>query len=300
VLLGEHLFGRQVGESNTVLSNPNISRKHAWIVWGLEGWFLQDSSTNGTFVNEARVYPGTKVKLKSNDLIRFGGGDSDGWVLMDVQPPQTMLIAITDGLPDIVLEDIVALPSEVNPEVTIYVTPDGKWVCESQSGVSYLKNGDRVGIKDAVWRFVESTPEVETLTVADGPRILVSSIQTIFHVSQNEEHVSLKLVVNDQEIDLKQRTHHYLMLILARKRMEDQDEGFQVEEQGWIGKSDLGRLLGLNETHINIQIYRFRKQMIKALPSNIDLPKIIETRRGEMRFAAEFIKISGGHPVMAP
>jgi len=294
VLLGEHLFGRQVGESNTVLTNPKVSRMHAWIIWGVEGWFLQDSSTNGTFVNDSRIYPGTKIRLKINDLIKFGGGGSDYWMLLNVDAPKTMLLAITKGLSDIVLDDIVALPSEVNPEVTIYVSPEGQWVCESQSGISYLKSGDRVGIKDSVWRFVEAAPEVETLVVAGALSAKVSSIQSIFSVSQNEEHVSLRLIINDQELDLKQRTHHYLMLMLARKRLEDEDEGFQIEEQGWMDKAQLGRLMGLNETHINIQVYRFRKQLIKALPSNIELPQLIETRRGEIRFAAEVIKICGG------
>ena len=294
MLLGEHLFGRQAGEPNTILSNPNVSRLHAWLVWGGAGWFLQDSSTNGTFVNGTRVDSGKKIALNENDRISFGGKNNDCWVLLNIEAPKTMLSAITCGLSDIPLDGMVALPSETNPEITIYLAPEGQWVCESQSGTRCLSNGDRVGTKDSIWRFVEVVPAMETLIMRDEENKPVVNVQTIFNVSQDEEHVSLKMIVNEHEVDLKQRTHHYLMLILARKRLKDVNEGLQAEEQGWLHKRDLDQLTGLTERHVNIQVYRFRKQIIKSLPSYLDLPQIIETRRGSIRFASEFIKISGG------
>ena len=301
VLLGKHLFGRQAGESDTLLTDPNVSRLHAWVFWGGDEWFLQDSSTNGTFVNNVRVKPGAKVSLRADDKINFGNKNGDAWVLLNVEAPKTMLLATDESLSDIVLDNIVALPSEDNPEITIYFTPEGRWVCESKLGVTCLKNGDSVGINGSIWRFVEAEPALETVLaeVEGSVSESLSNVQAIFNVSQDEEHVSLKVIVNDYELDLKQRIHHYLMLVLARKRLKDIKEGFQCEEQGWIDKDELDQLVGLNETHINIQVYRFRKQIIKALPSHLVLPQIIESRRGAIRFAPGFIKISGGFEELA-
>jgi pSer/pThr/pTyr-binding forkhead associated (FHA) protein len=50
-----------------------VSRQHARLVRGLEGWFVEDlHSTNGTFVNGVEALPGQRVRLRSGDYVRFG------------------------------------------------------------------------------------------------------------------------------------------------------------------------------------------------------------------------------------
>lgn len=50
-----------------------VSRQHARLVRGLEGWFVEDlRSTNGTFVNGVEALPGQRVRLRSGDYVRFG------------------------------------------------------------------------------------------------------------------------------------------------------------------------------------------------------------------------------------
>ena len=65
-------------------------------------------------------------------------------------------------------------------------------------------------------------------------------------------------------------------------------------DQGWLDKEKLGKMLKLNENHINIQIYRFRKQLISASPQSLALPQAIERRSGEIRIACDNIEIHGG------
>ncbi|MCX4029674.1 FHA domain-containing protein [Endozoicomonas sp. SM1973] len=291
-LQSQHIFGRHPTSTHTVLPNPDASRMHAVITWDGEFWWLQDSSSNGTLINNSRMQSGGKVCLKTGDQIVFGNNTTHQWQLLDVVPPQSMLKAISPSLSDIILEDIVALPSEQNPDVVIYMTAQGSWVCESQSGTTLLKSGDQVGVTDNVWQFIEAAPCVQTQMVVENQP---TSPRFTFNVSQNEEHVFLKIQFTHQEIDLGQRTHHYLLLLLARKRQEDKVAGLQATEQGWIDKELLSDILKLSENHINIQIYRFRKQLISALlPKTTSFPQVIERRRREVRFGYEDIDIQGG------
>jgi len=65
-------------------------------------------------------------------------------------------------------------------------------------------------------------------------------------------------------------------------------------DQGWLDKEALGKMLKLSENHINIQIYRFRKQLISVSPQSLALPQAIERRSGEIRIACDSIEINGG------
>ena len=289
----QHVFGRHRGVINTALTTLDASRLHATILWDGEHWLLQDSSTNGTFINGKLSPKGGRIPLAEGDRLNFGSLTADSWQLVDIDEPKCMLIPITPDLPTLLLEDIMVLPSEESPEITLYQSSGG-WVCESDSGICVLKNGDRVGTQACVWQFVETKPSEATTVVKGNYQQQLTRLEIIFDVSQNEEHVSLHLKMGNDVIDLEQRNHHYLLLILARKRLADKEAGTSEIEQGWIDKEVLGDMLKFSENHINIQIYRFRKQLISASPQTTVLPQAIERRLGEIRFAYDNIKINGG------
>jgi hypothetical protein len=294
ILMAQHIIGRHPASSNTVLLSPDASRVHATIAWDGEFWSLQDSSTNGTYVNGKRLSRGTAQRLNKDDEIKFANLNADGWNMLNVDAPKSLLIPEMPGLPPIVLEGIAVLPSEEAPEITLYMSPLGHWVCESESGISTLESGDRVGTDDSIWRFEEAMTCAETVQIEEQSIASASDIEIHFDVSQNEEHVAVKFKMADQIIDLGERNHHYLLLILARQRKADKQSGVSEPEQGWLEKEQLSQMLGLSETHINIQVYRFRKQIVKALPESLILPQIIERRTGEIRFVYDNIQISGG------
>lgn len=302
LLLAHHLFGRHPAASNTLLSNPDISRMHASVFWDGEYWLLQDTSTNGTFVNNARLTRDAKFRLHKNDKIHFGNPNADTWQLNDVDAPRSVLVAETQGFPSIYLDDIAVLPNEEEPEVTLYQSPLGQWLCESQSGTCVLSSGDLVGTDHCTWRFIEAKTCAETICLDTQAPSDSSAVEIHFEVSQNEEHVALRFVLDDQSFDLGERNHHYLLLLLARQRLADKNASDNIDEseQGWVEKEQLSRMLGQSETHINIQVYRFRKQIIKALPSELILPQVIERRSGEIRFVYDNIHISGGMHNITP
>ena len=48
-----------------------VSRHHARLLRCPEGWLLEDlHSTNGTFINDARLLPGQPTRVRSGDVIR--------------------------------------------------------------------------------------------------------------------------------------------------------------------------------------------------------------------------------------
>ena len=293
-LMPQHLFGRHPVASNTLLESPSVSRMHASIFYDGEHWLLQDTSTNGTFVNGQRVQKETRNRLYPEDKIQFAQTDGQVWQLLDDTPPKSMLIPESEGVEPIVLDDLVVLPNEEAPEVSLFLSPAGQWICESEAGVSILSNGDLVGTHDCVWRFVEARSVEQTIQIEAPLNSVGNDLKMCFEVSRNEEHVTMTIELGGETYDLGERNHHYLLLLLARKRLEDGAEDVEPGERGWIDKERLGKMLGQSETHINIQVYRFRKQLIKALPSTLILPQVIERRSGQIRFVYDNISIEGG------
>ena len=63
-------IGRDPGQCQLALQDPNVSSLHAFIACRKGQWVMQDmNSTNGTFVNGAKI---STVGLKNGDRIKFG------------------------------------------------------------------------------------------------------------------------------------------------------------------------------------------------------------------------------------
>jgi pSer/pThr/pTyr-binding forkhead associated (FHA) protein len=75
--------GRMAGNDIILDGDTMISKRHARIVQERGEFVLYDeNSTNGTFLNEQLLRPGTGVKLRPGDVIRIGE------TLLKFQPPQ--------------------------------------------------------------------------------------------------------------------------------------------------------------------------------------------------------------------
>ncbi len=290
-LRANHTLGRDQHTNITALQNPAVSRNHAIISWDGEHWRLKDSSTNGTLINRTRIGYGTYHSLKEGVTIQFGNHPTESWEVIDLSPPITCLIPLTTSLSMIPLHDIEIL-SLGDKEIMVYLAEDGQWHCEVDGDVSVLRSGDTVGHNNSYWHFIDARPSEATAAMDQTPP--PDDIQFNFEASQNEEHVSLKLVVNNSTIDFGERNHHYLLLLMARQRLIDQEKCIDKLEQGWIKKDVFVQMMGMAEQHINIQVHRFRKQVTNTLPDSTILHQIIERRPGELRFAYSNITIKGG------
>ncbi len=70
VLQGERVLVGRLAQCDVCLEDANVSREHAAFVPEGAGWAIQDlGSTNGTFVNGARV---DRARLHDGDVVRIG------------------------------------------------------------------------------------------------------------------------------------------------------------------------------------------------------------------------------------
>ncbi|GLS27649.1 FHA domain-containing protein [Marinibactrum halimedae] len=296
VLHANHTFGRDEKTNTTILVSPSASRNHATIAWDGESWKIKDSSTNGTFIDNHRLPPGRYHPLLQGAKIQFGSIPSETWEVVDTAPPVTGLIPLSDTQPFIPLHDVYLLPIP-DHKILLLLSEGGLWQCEANEERFTLQSGDKVGANGLFWQFVDARPCAATAIIT--PASITNNIKFCFQVSPDEEHVSLKLVVDNLTINLGERNHHYLLLLLAKQRLKDANRGLDVSDQGWIDKELLMRMMKMAEQHINIQVHRFRKQVTKMIPNSSTLQQVIERRPGELRFAYSDIAIEGGFNVQA-
>ena len=71
----EATFGRQATCTVSLPDDPDVSRRHARLIWRDRGWWLEDlGSKNGTFVNEfAKQQKVTEaIKIEAGSVFRVG------------------------------------------------------------------------------------------------------------------------------------------------------------------------------------------------------------------------------------
>lgn len=294
-----HIFGRNRARCDTFLSAQDASQIHASIRWGGRAWTLVDHSRNGTTINGKRLAANIETALKIGHEIRFGLGAAAAWVVDNLDPPSEMLVPADEQLPALSLKRCHLLPDEAAPEAAVYLLPGGQWMWDNGVESVALQDGDVVRVGASEWRFLGSpalaaTSDLGQLRCPDPENALFD-----FSVSQNEEHISLHISNAGNSADLGERTHHYSLLTLARRRLDDAGRGIEAASQGWIDAAQLSRMLGIDQAHLNIQIFRARNQIASALPGEGKLTDVIERRRGELRFGAFPFRIVRGASIEA-
>jgi len=281
VLRAEHVFGRNALRADTALDDPGISLMHAVARWRNGRWMLSDHSRNGTYVDGRALAPGEPFPLQVGAEVRLGRGPGAAWRVQDVAEPVDALVPPDSRQPVIALAPHNLLPSSEAPELCIYQARPGLWMLEHNGETRALKDGDRVQVGGGQHRFLAAAPMDDT-HVVEAPRDAAAP-WLVMRLSLDEEHASLEVRHGAASTDLGERSHHYCLATLARRRMADQARGIEPGAQGWLGSAELSRMLGMEPTHLNIQIFRAREQLMTALPGLAALSRLIERRRGELR-----------------
>ena len=290
-----HLFGRHTSRVDTILDGKEISKVHATIWWNGYEWQIRDSSRNGTWLNNSRLLLNRNVSVAVGSKIVFTNKSKMTWLVVNVDPPKAQLQSLQNRNQVINLERIHAFPTTDNPSVTLYMSASGHWIYENDNCEEILNDRDLVTIEGEVWRYYSANSEMDTIE-ATGIRDISQLTQEPdyrFTVSLDEEHVYLSLLVDNFMVDLGERAHHYTLLILARKRIEDELAGVDKNNQGWIDISELKKMLGIDGNLLNIQIFRARKQIAESV-AHLVLPPIIERRKGSIRFGSGKVTITRG------
>lgn len=279
---------------DTFLDNPFISSLHATIRWNGEKWVLFDHSRNGTYWNGNRLDFGSSREIKQGDFIAFQAQAGHVWEMESAAPPRPLLISQNLGKTPIALLKHNYFPNKRNPQVKIHHLDGARWQWEKAGKKRIITHNDLVFLDGEKWRLYLPYIVKETLPLYRS--IPLSSSDFIFHfdVSRNEEHCMLYVEATGQKWDLGERVHHYLLVTLARKRIEDQHLGLDIESQGWLDVSLACMMLRLDLSHLNIQIFRAKQQFKKSFPRQGFDHSLIERRRGEIRLGSYRFTIKSG------
>ncbi|WP_089942769.1 FHA domain-containing protein [Candidatus Entotheonella palauensis] len=297
VLHSHHTFGRHRASVDTLIEGPDVSQLHASIRWEGTSWHILDLSRNGTWVGKQRLTYGQSLCLQEGATIRFGDAPASAWEVLDVQAPKTVLVPLQDDSPVIELDTFCGLPDSQNPEISLYISNGGQWLCERAGGVTPVDDGDVISHGPHLWK-LHVARVIDTTMVQEAPKpSAMDEIAFRFEVSLDEEHVFLKLIRHGETFELGERAHHYLLLTLARRRLDDMQKQVDPNEHGWVDLDDLSQMLDLNLSHLNIQIFRARKQITSLLSDLPYLPPLIERRVGSVRFGCTSFTIVQGSTV---
>ncbi len=168
------------------------------------------------------------------------------------------------------LEQTTLLPGIEAPEILICRTADRRWLIADRLGVRILDESTEVRLDGRRWRLREPAARRAVFR---------------FAVSQDEEHVRLEVALGGMRFDLGERAHHETLLLLARERRADESSGYDDAECGWRDLPALERMLGIDTQHINMHLFRARRQLESTLPEGARELPLADRRRGQVRAA---------------
>lgn len=303
-----HCIGRANTNVDSVISAPEISRMHAVIQWTDEQWVIRDISSNGTWVNNDKLIKEQQHNIRIGDEISFAQQGSHGLIVQDLSPPENMLLAMNQsGISvidnPIVLSDNNLLPNEQNPEIALfYVQSKNQWYKEfinDAEGRAYpVANLDTLHFADRNWQFKLNNISENTIQLVK-PILLAHQIKYRFNLSQDEENTELNILVDDKNLCLSNKVHHYLTLSLARHREEDAKKGIDDFNQGWRLPEMVAKELGCDITLFNTHVCRAKKQFREMLEGACDSDILIERKGAKIRFSGSCYRIYKGRELIA-
>jgi pSer/pThr/pTyr-binding forkhead associated (FHA) protein len=257
ILTPEHLIGRGP-QCALRLAGNYVSSQHAVIRWVGNGWELLDrGSRNGTQLNGLLVEPGRPYRLSKGAIITFGN-QRERWTLSDASEPQVMVVALSSAETHVEHHGMIGIPSNENPECTLFLDRDGAWKLEdSEGGLLELRDGQVFDVRGQSYRF--SRPSSHDLTASPEPA--PDSEPPILHflVSSDEDFVELTVRRRNSSVPLGSRAHNYLLLTLARHKLAELSAGVPESSSGWMDKDRLADGLRISPPQVDGEIFRIRK-----------------------------------------
>ena len=290
-----HTFGRRAESVDTFIEHSSVSKLHTFIEWKNSQWYINDVSKNGVWLNEKKITPYTPTTLSNGDVVEIAGLAESAFKVCDLVEPRNMIYRADRHNIVIHLENNTLIPSEAAPEFALYKCPDRmQWFSEdivqnndaslddhSQYEHGPLKHGDSIRYGANEW-ILFLVSETDATTEFWAQQRSLDDVEFRCDLSQDEESTELTLIDGKNEIELGQRSHHYLLAHLLRFK-HTQQANTNDQTAGWMDCKLLTKELGIDEAHMNIQIFRARKQVADALPMLHGHSSLIERRRGSVR-----------------
>ena len=272
-----------------VLAARDVSSQHAVLQWVGDRWELQDlGSRNGTFVGDARVPAGGRATAARGATLRFGREAT--WTLVDAGPPALVAVDVATGEARAADGGFLTLPTPQGPALCVYQDPQGAWVCERDGEVGPIEDRAVVPVGEAAWRIYLPTG-CQGTWADDDDVVHARELRLRIAYSRDEEYVEAVAFAGERRLDLQVRAHHYVLLVLARRRLAHRAAGLPADERGWIRQDELLKMLKMDENHLNISIHRARTQLGKL--GVADAASLVERRPGtrQIRLGVEALEL---------
>lgn len=292
-----HTIGRFKYNVDTLINSPEISRHHAIIEFTQGHWLIRDVSTNGIWINDKKISKNLPYQLCLNDKVDFAAPGRSSFVVGDLSTDCQFLVSQSDSGKVIEIKDQLLLPNEQEAShIAYFDSMLNYWFLEDlfTNDRQVLIDGGLISIFNDQWQFYCSSPSTITKQLKNEVAQNVDYALS-FNVSLDEENTHLTLNVADQTVDLGTRSHHYLLLLLARTRILDKEAGLENELQGWMYREELAKALGVQMNHMNIMVHRARKQLADAcLDTCPEFAYMLESENGKVRLNCNDITIVKG------
>jgi len=154
----------------------------------------------------------------------------------------------------------LSLPDKDHPNCTIFLDEDNRWVADQDGEQRAVRDGEVLVVGEVRWELILPSSYRDTVDISVTPPTL-SDLHLHFYVSANEEHVHLKVLMHNQEFDLGARTHHYVLLTLARVRAAERDP--TAPTAGWVYTDELAPRLEIETNTMNVNVHRIRQAFAK-------------------------------------
>ena len=289
-----HVIGRNKS-SDTFIEDKRVSMVHATLRWQSEDWVIHCHGRNGLKLNGQQLSSSTMSKLSAGDLLEFCDEASGHWVVDSVDPPCKLLVPLDGVTEDVVHleDDFEFLGGGTNPLYLSHSTDD-QWVL-IQGNTERIVSDKQV-VEDnqgRIWRFHH--PDVFDQTLDHSSQVLEAGqfpyIKMEFLVSQDEEHVRIIIHVQGKMLDLGERVYHYMLLILARKKLQDANGGPLDDFQGRLSVESLIAMMKVDHNYINQMVFRAKKSITAAYGDPAFSTKVLQRELGGLVLGVDEIVI---------
>ncbi len=267
--------------SDIVLNDASVSNLHATISWSNTGcWELRDAgSTNGTQIEGVRLSPGERARILVGAKLSFGSVDLE---MLDGAPPAPELIREEPNLVLRAQSGMFDLTPYHTCPATVVEHVDGDWWLDAGERSELLRDGDVFALDNVRWRLhavssVASTEQHGSADPAAGAPL--GGAQLELYAPPELETAELVIRVGNKVIRSHGRRERLLAKLVEFRIMDQLDPRIHPAEHGWVYADDLCTWLDLESIeHINVDVYRIRKHLIRSgVPNGAS---VVQRRRG--------------------
>jgi pSer/pThr/pTyr-binding forkhead associated (FHA) protein len=271
------------------VNEASVSGEHAIVRWVGGQWELRDlGSWNGTFLDGRRLASGERVPLRAGAVVKLGA-HAGGFMLIDAEPPVLLARRKKTGETRTASDAVLVLPDDAQPRAILFEDPAAGWVIERENEEEreIVVDHDLVFVDGETW--VIELPSSAHATWKGPIGLTLEAVALRFTVSRDEEHTEVAVLHQGRAIVLTPRSYHYMLLTLARARIED--AAAPPAERGWIDRETLCAMLQTDHMRLNVDVHRARKQLSDAGVYGAN--GLIERRpaSGQLRLGVEDVEV---------